>query len=41
MDANKNCFSLSNLGKFVDAVCNLIDQGYHVRLILIAADVLF
>eukprot|EP01055_Gregarina_sp_Pseudo9_P003398 Gregarina_sp_Pseudo_9__3397@NODE_356_length_3069_cov_67_338614_g335_i0_p1_GENE_NODE_356_length_3069_cov_67_338614_g335_i0NODE_356_length_3069_cov_67_338614_g335_i0_p1_ORF_typecomplete_len587_score55_96AA_kinase/PF00696_28/1_9e35PUA/PF01472_20/1_6e16_NODE_356_length_3069_cov_67_338614_g335_i011942954 len=33
MDPNKNCFSLSNLGKFVDAVCDLKDQGYHVVMI--------
>eukprot|EP01053_Blabericola_migrator_P004954 Blabericola_migrator_1__4953@NODE_257_length_10777_cov_171_650047_g215_i0_p1_GENE_NODE_257_length_10777_cov_171_650047_g215_i0NODE_257_length_10777_cov_171_650047_g215_i0_p1_ORF_typecomplete_len602_score73_54AA_kinase/PF00696_28/5_7e36PUA/PF01472_20/2_3e14_NODE_257_length_10777_cov_171_650047_g215_i035645369 len=33
MDPNKNCFSLSNLGKFVDAVCDLKDRGYHVVMI--------
>lgn len=33
MDANRNVFSLSNLGKFVDAVCDLKETGYHVVLI--------
>eukprot|EP01054_Gregarina_sp_Poly1_P003131 Gregarina_sp_Poly_1__3130@NODE_1884_length_3137_cov_401_233550_g1207_i1_p1_GENE_NODE_1884_length_3137_cov_401_233550_g1207_i1NODE_1884_length_3137_cov_401_233550_g1207_i1_p1_ORF_typecomplete_len590_score81_19AA_kinase/PF00696_28/6e38PUA/PF01472_20/1_1e15_NODE_1884_length_3137_cov_401_233550_g1207_i13342103 len=33
MDPNKNCFSLSNLGKFVDAVCDLKERGYYVVMI--------
>lgn len=33
MDPNKNCFSMSNLGKFVDAVCDLKDRGYYVVMI--------
>eukprot|EP01057_Protomagalhaensia_wolfi_P006229 Protomagalhaensia_wolfi_Nauph_80__6228@NODE_938_length_1866_cov_68_090859_g708_i0_p1_GENE_NODE_938_length_1866_cov_68_090859_g708_i0NODE_938_length_1866_cov_68_090859_g708_i0_p1_ORF_typecomplete_len589_score88_31AA_kinase/PF00696_28/4_7e35PUA/PF01472_20/2_2e14_NODE_938_length_1866_cov_68_090859_g708_i02141767 len=33
MDPKKNCFSMSNLGKFVDSVCDLKDRGYHVVMI--------
>lgn len=32
MESSTSNFCLSNLGKFVDCVCNIKEQGYQVRL---------